>query len=125
MNTYFWTKLSTYDSLYVNFEDITTITSKITRNNLKTIKSYKVSAVTLSEIIKKYSVKNQFTLISDIEEAERNIFFKDVSSLKFCLTIIVEIEKTKKYTIKQQILQIKKLGFRIVEFYNNVYVFSK
>ena len=114
-----------HDSPYVNFEDNTTLTSKTTKNNLKTIKSYKVSAVTLSEIIKKYLVKNQFTLITDIEGAEANIFFKDANSLKLCETIIVEIEKTKKYTIKQQILQIKKLGFRIVEFYNNVFVFSK
>ena len=121
----FLNKAIYYDSPNVNFEDTTTVTSKITKNNLKTIKSYKVSAVTLSQIIKKYSVKNQFTLISDIEGAEGNIFFKDVSSLKLCETIIVEIEKTKKYTIKQQILQIKKLGFCAVEFYNNVFVFSK
>lgn len=109
----------------VNFEEQSTITSKIADDNLKNNKTYKINSTTLTKIIKRYSIKDNFTLISDIEGAEAEIFFKDKNSLKLCKTIIVEIEKTINYTIKQQIIQIKKLGFRLVEFYGNVFVFRK
>jgi FkbM family methyltransferase len=121
----FLNKAIFYNNRYVNFEEKTTATSKITKNNTKTIKSYKVKAVTLSKIIKKYSIKKPFTLISDIEGAEASIFFKDVSSLKYCEKIIVELENVALYTIKNQVLQIKKIGYKILENYGNVFVFSK
>ena len=114
-----------YGSPYVNFEERSAITSQIAKGNLKTKKTYKVKSTTLTKIIKEYSVRGNFTLICDIEGAEAAIFFKDKNSLKLCETIIIEIEKTITYTINQQILQIKKLGFKIVEFYGNVFVFTK
>jgi FkbM family methyltransferase len=114
-----------YSGPNVNFEENTTVTSKITKNNLKTNKSYKVLGVTLSGIIKKYCVKERFTLISDVEGAEASIFFKDINSLKLCETIIAELSNTFLYTVKDQVLKIKKIGFKLVECYGNVYVFSR
>lgn len=114
-----------YDNNYVNFEDNTSITSKISKKNLKTNKSYQVKAITLSAIIKKYIVKEPYTLILDIEGAESFIFFKDEKSLKKCETIIVELENTKSYTILEQINQLEKLGFKVLEWYGNVYCFRK
>lgn len=114
-----------YGSSYVNFHEHSTITSKISKRNLKTKKTYKVKSITLDKIIKQYFIRDNYTLICDIEGAEAEIFFKDKNSLKLCETIIIEIERTITYTIKQQILQIKKLGFKLIEFYGNVFVFRK
>ena len=124
-NEYFFlNKAIYYDSLYVNFQENTSITSKITSKNLKTNKSYKVKTTKLSDVIKLYSIKKPFTLISDIEGAEAPIFFEDSQSLKLCETIIVELENTPLKSIKTQVMAIKKIGFKLLEFYGNVYVFK-
>jgi FkbM family methyltransferase len=113
-----------YDSSYVNFQENTSITSKITPKNLKTNKSYKVKTLKLIDVIKMYSIKEPFTLISDIEGAEVPIFFEDRQSLKLCEMIIVELENTPLKSIKKQVMAIKKIGFKLLEFYGNVYVFE-
>ena len=71
-----------------------------------------------------YSIKEPFTLISDIEGAEVPIFFEDRQSLKLCEMIIVELENTPLKSIKKQFMAIKKIGFKFLEFYGNVYVFE-
>ena len=79
----------------------------------------------LKTILKNFYINKKYTLITDIEGAESEIFFKDVKSLKNCEMIIAELEDTAKYSIIKQLRQLKKIGYSIIEYYSNVYVFQK
>ena len=68
---------------------------------------------------------NGFTLISDIEGAEGEIFLNDIDSLSLCKTIITELEETDAFSKSVQINMLETYGFRVQESYDNVYVFVK
>ena len=118
-------KAIAYDVSHVHFEHTSTVGSKIKEGNVKSSTSYVVSAITLSEILNQNVVKGPYTLITDIEGAESEIFFKDKIALKNCETIIAEIENVSKYTVDKQISELVKLGFKICERYGNVVVMTK
>lgn len=85
-----------------------------------------VPSTYLSKIYKTYIDGSKYTLITDIEGAEINIFFHDEISLKSCEKIICELEDTTNYTVDDQLKKLNQIGFEIVEQYNNVFVlFSK
>lgn len=64
-------------------------------------------------------------MISDIEGFEAEIFSEDELALKYCQTIIIEIENTKFASINNQINKILSLNFTMIERYGNVMVFKK
>jgi FkbM family methyltransferase len=101
------------------------LASQIGKKTLKKNDEYQVLTIRLNDIIVENNINHPYTLISDIEGAEAEIFFQDKQSLINCATIIIELEDTKKYSKNNQIHQIKKLGFKIIEYYGNVYVFKK
>ena len=77
---------------------------------MKSNTSYALSAITLSEILNQNAIKGSYTLITDIEGAESEIFFKDKIALKNCEIIIAELENVQKYTVEKQISELVKLG---------------
>jgi len=115
-----------YDVKVVNFEHTSTTGSQILKKKIeKQNNVYQIHSITLNDIIVENDINHPYTLISDIEGAESEIFFHDEQSLINCETIIVELEDTEKYSKNIQISRIKKLGFKILEFYGNVFVFKK
>lgn len=97
------------------------IGSKINTNNEQTI----VVATTLANILKEHRVNKNFTLITDIEGAESEVFFKDKNALKLCSEIIAELENTFSYSIEEQVDKLSKYGFKVKERYGNVFVFTR
>ena len=85
----------------------------------------KMPAITLNKILKLYKVKESFTLITDIEGMESEIFFKDSKSLKNCKCIIAELENTHLYSINDQIKKLTDIGFKLEAFKKNVGVFLR
>lgn len=120
-----YNKAISYDTSVINFEHTSTSGSQITKTLLKKKNVYRIQSITLNDIIVENNIYQPYTLISDIEGAEAEIFHKDEESLINCETIIVELEDTKNYSKNIQISKIKKLGFKIIEFYGNVFVFQK
>jgi FkbM family methyltransferase len=84
-----------------------------------------VDNTTLSTILQEQGISGNYTLITDIEGAEADVFFKDVAALEKCDTIIAELEETEIYSMEEQAHQLKKLGFVLMERYGNVFAFSK
>ncbi len=70
-------------------------------------------------------MNEEFTLITDIEGAEAEVFFKDKNSLKMCSQIIAELDNTLSYSIDEQVDQLLSYGFKMKERYGNVFVFIK
>ena len=118
-------KAIAYGVSHVHFKHTSTVGSKITEGNVKSNTSYALSAITLSEILNQNAIKGSYTLITDIEGAESEIFFKDKIALKNCEIIIAELENVQKYTVEKQISELVKLGFKICERYGNVIVMTK
>lgn len=114
-----------YRSKTINFCHTNTTGSRIGKKTLNKNDEYQVQTIRLNDIIVENNINHPYTLISDIEGAEAEIFFQDKQSLINCATIIIELDDTKKYSKNNQIHQIKKLGFKIIEYYGNVYVFKK
>lgn len=84
-----------------------------------------IQVVTLNEIIKDHLKEEKYTLISDIEGAEADIFFEDAEALKNCTKIICELDNTNKYPIESQVNQLLSIGFLKKEQYSNVFVFQR
>ena len=118
-------KAIAYGVSHIHFEHTSTVGSKITNDNKKSNTSNIVPAITLSEILNQNAIKDCYTLITDIEGAESEIFFKDKIALKACEKIIAELEDTSTYTVNEQISELNKLGFKIFERYENVVVMTK
>lgn len=116
-------KAIAYNKKKVQFNFTSTTGSKI--NHIYFNKNSYVPTTTLSYIIKNYNIKYPYTLITDIEGAEAEIFFKDSSALKYCTCIIAELENSASFSINDQILKLSNLGYIINEMYGNVFVFSK
>lgn len=85
----------------------------------------KMPTITLCEIINFYKVKGPFTLITDIEGMEAEIFFHDAESLQNCQCIIAELENTYHYSINDQIKKLTDIGFKLEAFKKNVAVFLR
>ena len=81
---------------------------------------YQNHTIILNDINIENNINQLYTLISDIEVAEAEVFFEDKQSLINCERIIVEVENTEKYSKNIQISKIKNL-----ECYGNVFVFQK
>lgn len=107
----------------VRFNETTISGSKIAEPFEDT--SISVPATTLTEILFKNEVEGDYTLITDIEGAEADIFFKDIESLKNCTKIICELEETEVYSVDEQVSQLKQVGFHLQEQYGNVFFMRK
>ena len=118
-------KAIAYGVSHIHFEHTSTEGSKITNDNKKSNISNIVPAITLSEILNQNAIKDSYTLITDIEGAEAEIFFKDKIALRTCEKIIAELEDTSTHTVNEQISELNKLGFKIFESYGNVVVMTK
>ena len=116
-------KAIAYGVNHAPFLHRTTKGSKVLKKKING--SIQLPCITLSEIIKQFKIEEEFSLITDIEGNETPIFFEDTKALNKCITIIAEIEDTSNASTIQQINQLKKIGFSVIEHYGRVYVFSK
>ena len=116
-------KAIAYHKDFVGFASTTTTGSKIDET-IETSKSF-VPTITLSRLLEENRVNDEYTLITDIEGAESEIFFVDEIALKNCVRIIVELEETPLYSMEEQINKLISIGFSISESYGNVFVFSR
>jgi len=107
----------------IGFEFSTTTGSKI--NKSLTNNNFLIPAITLNQILINNNISEEYTLITDIEGAEADIFFKDKAALKNCSCIIAELENTKNYSIDDQIQRLTGLGFSIIERYGSVVVMQR
>ena len=110
-------KAVAYGSKVVHFDQTTTTGSRIQRGEVTQGERIAVGAVTLSEILDNERVDGWYTLITDIEGAESDIFFKDVPALAKCSKIIAELEPISSITVEDQISQIAAIGFELIERY--------
>ena len=122
-------KAVAYNTEAVLFDHVGTISSSI-YNSGKCKNSAYITTISLSSIVSKIINENGmspngFTLISDIEGAEGEIFLNDIDSLSLCKTIITELEETDAFSKSVQINMLETYGFRVQESYDNVYVFVK
>lgn len=124
-NYSFLNKALAYGSEYVAFKHVSTKGSKILENAIDKTSSYKVAAISLSDILYQHDVSDGYSLITDIEGAEANIFFEDSESLKNCHNIIAEIDNSSIASAKEQILKLKEIGFEVAEQYGRVYVLNR
>lgn len=85
----------------------------------------KIPTMTLREITDEFADNVQYTLITDIEGAEADIFFQDEVALAKCNKIICELDDTPKYSIDDQVRRLEELGFSIIEYYGNCYYFNR
>lgn len=116
-------KAISYNSEKINFEHFSTTGAKISEEQKEG--NFIIESITLSRIISEQNVKADYTLITDIEGAEAEIFFEDQSALKNCVRIIAELEDTSLFSKDVQIQQLEHLGFSLTERYNNVVVMSR
>jgi len=116
-------KAIAYGLSHVPFLHRTTKGSKVLEKKIND--SIQLSCITLSEIIKKFKIEDDYCLITDIEGNEAPIFFEDSKALGKCVNIIAEIEDTQNVSANRQINQLKKIGFSLIEQHGRVYVFSK
>ena len=106
----------------VNFEFSSTTGSKIGENKYS---NSNISAITLSKILHEHDINDEFTLITDIEGAEEQIFFEDEAALQKCICIIAELEDTSSNSIDQQINRLKGIGYSLIERYGSVIVMRR
>ena len=105
--------------------------SFVTTSTIPPVKSAGISAaadlttITLSKILNLYKIKEPFTLITDIEGMESEIFFYDAEALQKCQCIIAELENTHLYSINDQIKKLTDIGFKLEAFKKNVGVFLR
>jgi len=111
-----------YKKNKIKFKHTSTSGSKIIEKNLD---GDEIECISLKQILNNYNIKENYTLISDIEGAESEIFFEDSVSLNKCTTMILELENTADYSIKDQIEKLNKLNFKVIEKYANVFVLKK
>lgn len=116
-------KAIAYGKDNVGFASTSTTGSKIDET-IEDTESF-VPAITLTRLLQENQVNDEYTLITDIEGAESEIFFKDEIALKNCVRIIAELEETSAYSIEEQINKLISVGFSITESYGNVFVFSR
>jgi len=116
-------KAISYTNDSIGFKHTSTMGSKIyyePNYNVNTIPT-----ITLANLLDENKINEEFTLITDIEGAEAEIFFKDKNALKNCIQIIAELEETSLYSISSQIKQLQSIGFVITEMYGNVIVMDR
>lgn len=86
-----------------------------------------INIQSLSSLLKSKNIK-KFILVSDIEGAENNFIFQEPQALVNCKELVIELHESHfnniRITIKQQISQLKMLGFTIVRQHGPV-VFAK
>ncbi|MFN5254440.1 MAG: FkbM family methyltransferase [Limnohabitans sp.] len=118
-------KAVAYGSKVIHFDQTSTTGSRIQRSAIAQGERIAVEAVTLSEILENEKVDGWYTLITDIEGAEADIFFKDISALAKCNKIIAELEPISSTTVEDQINQITAIGFELIERYGDVVYFQR
>lgn len=99
-------------------------------SNSKSKKIISVPAITLSEIIKKYSVE-YYTLICDIEGAEKAIFDYDADALKYCKQLHIEMQENE--IVGSEVIRINdvinllatKYNFKVRDNFLGAYVLDK
>ncbi len=123
-NYEFINKAIYYGSDHVEFKHLSTKGSRTVINNASK-NTIQLPCITLNAIINDYEIKEDYTLITDIEGDEASIFFNDSIALNLCKNIIAEIDDSPLATAKEQISQLQKIGFIIAEQYGRVYVFTK
>jgi FkbM family methyltransferase len=116
-------KAIAYGKDFVGFDSSSTTGSKI--DEMIDDPNLFVPAITLSCLLNENQVFGTYTLITDIEGAEAEIFYKDESALKNCVCIIAELEDAFSHTIEEQIEKLLSIGFCLTERYGNVVVFSR
>jgi len=116
-------KAIAYNKDFVGFASTSTTGSKIDET-IETSENF-VPTITLSRLLEENRVNDEYTLITDIEGAESEIFFVDKIALKNCVRIIAELEETPSYSMEEQINKLISIGFSITESYGNVFVFSR
>ncbi len=102
--------------------------SKVTNGSLINSDTSLVSTITLSKILENKNI--DYTLISDIEGAELGIILYDLEALRNCKLMIIELHETHLngvyYSVQDIVNLIVETGkMEILDFYDNVYVFSK
>ncbi len=112
-----------YKSDQVEFYITSTTGSSIFNNNSS--KKISLRAITLSEIINIHCINKPYTLITDIEGSEADIFFNDSLALELCFQIICELEDIPNFSIEQQLNRLNQLGFKVIEKYGNVFYLEK
>ena len=113
-------KAISYKADTIAFEHISTTGSSIDKT--PAYSSEIISTITLNQLILDHCEKERFTLITDIEGAEADIFFMDKESLINCNEIIAELEDTEVHSQEDQINQLESLGFKLIERYGKVVV---
>ena len=101
------------------------IITNLNKNILNSKNIFEVETITLSKLIRDFKIKTNYSLITDIEGFEADIFFKDKKAFKYCNIIVAEIENSNLATIEQQVNKILSMKFIMIERYGNVMVFKK
>ena len=118
-----YNKAIAYDIPFVDFSIRTITGSKIANEFEKNDQVIKVSTITLSQILKNEDIRGPYTLITDIEGAESEIFFNDEEALNNCIEMICELENTIKYSIKDQLDKLLSIGFFLLRRDMEMYFF--
>lgn len=112
------------DSAAVEFIRGSTTTSGKIKQHDGSEAGLMIQPMTLSTILARYSI-DEYVLISDIEGAEADIWFKDEGALENCHAIVVELEDTERYSTESQVKQLQDLGFTQCYRYGRVYFFDR
>ena len=99
--------------------------SRVTTSNFAKDKSVvQIKKSTLNSIICEFDVK-EFTLVSDIEGAEAEVFKMDYGSFENCRQIIIELHDTNYMKIDEMVNFItQKIQFTYIDNHGPVYVFK-
>ena len=108
----------------LNISNNNTASSIVNNADHINLKTTKVKAITLDEII-----NIPYTLICDIEGAEIDILKNDIKSLMNCKHLFIELHKTnyngKNYGVSElKEIILSELGFKLVEQDGNVFYFK-
>lgn len=126
LNIKFFNKAIDYSGVEsIGFSETSYTGSKIADHETAIEKTVAIKTMTLSEILAAVPVTGQYTLVTDIEGAEADIFYQDEAALKQCDKIICELENTPKYSMQDQVDRLCSIGFETVEIYGNVYFLAR
>ncbi len=110
---------------FVDFFSGETTTSGKTVGNIRGGAEHTtIKALYLSALLERFEI-GEYLLISDIEGAEADIWFRDEKALERCGAIIVELEETEILSISGQLKKIEALGFSKQYSYGRVFCFAK
>ncbi|MCA9509634.1 MAG: FkbM family methyltransferase [Myxococcales bacterium] len=106
--------------------DVTSVTgSKLGGGSIAAGRRIEVDSTTLSALLASRGIDGPYTLITDIEGAEADVFFRDPDALAGCTKIVCELEDTAEHAIAGQIERLRAIGFEVHERYGNVFFLAK